>query len=377
MVAMPSNCCDVLIVGAGPAGLATAIALCQRGADVLLADSQKPPIDKACGEGIMPDSRRDLAGIGVDLPDFCGAPFKGIRFCDEHASVAADFPFGEGRGVRRTVLHRLLTDRATAAGVRLAWQTGVAIKPGHPFAIGGSPVKYKYLIGADGQSSRIRTWAGLDRGAVLTSRFGYRIHYRIPPWSSHVEVYWSSKGQAYVTPISDNEVCCSVMTRFAGRTRSYEIVAGIPELTQRLKGAEIITRERGAITTTRRLKCVTRGNIALVGDASGSVDAVTGEGLALGFRQALKLADAISRDDLTLYENLHPTMMRLPQMMSRIMLLMGRWPVLRRRALRTMADDPAIFQTLLGVHLGEKPLRQFLLQQGPGFGLRLLLPSLA
>jgi len=167
------------------------------------------------------------------------------------------------------------------------------------------------------------------------------------------------------------------MTRFAGRTRSREIVAGIPELTQRLKGAEIVTRERGAITTTRRLKCVTRENIALVGDASGSVDAVTGEGLALGFRQALKLTDAISRDDLTLYENLHPTMMRLPQVMSRILLLMGRWPVLRQRALRTMAGDPAIFQALLGVHLGEKPLRQFLLQQGPGFGLRLLLPSLA
>ena len=48
--------CDALIAGGGPAGLAAAIALRQKGLDVLVADALWPPIDKACGEGLMPDA---------------------------------------------------------------------------------------------------------------------------------------------------------------------------------------------------------------------------------------------------------------------------------------------------------------------------------
>ncbi len=72
-----------------------------------------------------------------------------------------------------------------------------------------------------------------------------------------------------------------------------------PELARRIGGAELTGRERGAITMTRKFRHVQRGNVALVGDASGSVDAITGEGLALGFRQAMALADALERGDLS------------------------------------------------------------------------------
>jgi flavin-dependent dehydrogenase len=355
--------CDVLIVGGGPAGLASAIALRQRGADVLLADALAPPIDKACGEGIMPDSRRDLARLGVELPGDCGAQFHGIRFCDQRSSVSAEFPTGCGLGVRRTVLHQLLADRAAEAGVRLAWKNTILTRPGQPIALNGRPVHYRYLIGADGQSSRLRAWAGLDEGSVLTRRFGFRIHYRTASSVAsqpirHVEVHWARDGQAYVTPIAKNEICVAVVTRSADGVRTQAIIAGIPELQRRLAGAEIITSERGAITLTRRLKRVARGNVALVGDASGS-------------------ADAISAGDMSLYQSGHPAIMRLPQAMAGIMLLMDRWPPLRRRALRALAHDPSLFETMLHVHLGEKPLRQFILTQAPALGLRLLLPSAA
>lgn len=376
---MSAISCDVLVVGGGPAGLASAIALRQRGMNVLVADAQLPPIDKACGEGIMPDSRRELVRLGIDLPDSSGATFSGIQFCDEHSSVAADFPYGKGLGIRRTTLHQRLIDHANAVGVRLAWKTIVNVDPGRPIAIDGAAVKYRYLIGADGQSSRVRAWAGLDAGALLTRRFGFRTHYGIAPWSSHVEVHWSSKGQAYVTPVAEDQICVSVMTRSAESTRSEEVIRSLPSLRDRLQGAGFLTRERGAITTTRRLKHVTRHNVALVGDASGSADAVTGEGLGLGFRQAIALADSITSGscNLSSYEKWHPTVMRLPQSMAQIMLLLDRWPSLRRRALRVFAQDPGLFQTMLDVHLGEKPLRRFLLEQAPGLGLRLLLPSLA
>lgn len=382
--------CDVLIAGGGPAGLATAIALRQRGADVLVADAMTPPIDKACGEGIMPDSRRDLAGLGVELPVSSGAEFRGIRFCYQRSSASAEFPSGHGLGdglrhglgVRRTVLHRVLADHAAEAGVRFAWKTSVAARTGSPITLNGEPVRYKFLVGADGQTSRIRAWAGLEEGSLLTRRFGFRIRYRIAPWSPYVEVYWSSHGQAYVTPVADDEVCITVMTRFSARqlpesTRSEQLIAGIPELREHLMGAEIITRERGSITTTRRLRRVTRGDVALVGDASGSADAITGEGLGMGFRQALLLAEAMNAGNLASYQDRHPAVMRLPQAMARIMLLMDRWALLRDRALRVLAHDPALFQTMLRVHIGEKPLHQFLLRHAPGLGLRLLLPSLA
>lgn len=323
----------------------------------------------------MPDSRRDLARLGVELPDTCGAELRGIRFCDERYSVSSSFRSWPGLGVRRTVLHQLLVEHASAAGARLAWKTHVAVRAGYPITLNGEPTKYKFLIGADGQSSRVRTWAGLDGGSLFTRRVAFRVHYRIHPWSPYVEIHWGPAGQAYVTPVAENEICVSVMTRFADGARSRDLIESIPVLREHLKGAEVITPERGAITTTRRLRRVTRGNVALLGDASGSADAITGEGMAMSFRQALQLAGAINAGDLSIYERRHPSIMRLPQGMARFMLLMDRWPALRHRALDVLAHDPATFRTMLRVHIGEEPLHQFLMRQAPGFGLRLLLPS--
>ena len=104
---------DVLVIGGGPAGLATALAARQIGFDVVLADRAQPPIDKACGEGLMPDALDALRRIGVDLGRGHGAPFRGIRFLDQKLEAEASFPSGRfGLGVRRTELHRILVDRA-------------------------------------------------------------------------------------------------------------------------------------------------------------------------------------------------------------------------------------------------------------------------
>jgi menaquinone-9 beta-reductase len=367
--------CDVFVVGGGPAGLSAAIALQQQGIEVLLADALEPPIDKACGEGIMPDSRRELAQFGVALEPHHGSAFDGIRFCDEHSAVSADFSSGEGIGVRRLTLHKLLVERARKLGVRLMWGTRVSLQPNQTALIANQPVSYRYLIGADGQSSRVRGWAGLGQGKLLSRRFGFRIHYRIAPWSRYAEVHWGRLGQAYVTPTSENEVCVSVLTRVPEEARSHEVIQSIPALMDRLKDAEVTTRERGAVTTTRRLKRVVQGNVALIGDASSSADAITGEGLALGFRQARLLAESIRGGSLAAYAAGHAEILRLPQAMARMLLFMDRWHGVRRKALRVFAHEPLLFEKMLSVHMGETSLRKFAIRQAPMLGCRMLLPS--
>jgi menaquinone-9 beta-reductase len=361
--------CEALIVGGGPAGLAAAIALRQKGLDVLVADALRPPIDKACGEGLMPDACRDLAALGVSAHD--GASIDGIAFFAGSHQVAAPFERGSGIGIRRLQLHSLLVDRCLQIGVRLAWGTRVHIAEKQPLLLEGEPCVYRYAIGADGQSSRMRSIIGLAPGRILSRRFGVRCHYRLRPWSRMVEVHWSDRGQAYITPVGAEEVCVATVSRDP-EARMEEVVAGLPVLRARLEGAAELSRVRGALTTTRKLRRVTAGNVALAGDASGSADAVTGEGIGLSFRQALLLAEAIAAGDLAIYETGHPRILRMPHLMSRVMLRMDAWPWLRERAMSVLSAQPQLFAHLLALHLGERSLGDFLLQDAPALGWGLL-----
>jgi menaquinone-9 beta-reductase len=345
--------CDALIVGGGPAGLASAIALRQKGLDVLVADALRPPIDKACGEGLMPDAQRDLAALGVQVTAHDGAPFDGIAFLSERHQAEAHFPHGIGIGIRRLHLHSLLVERCEQLGVRLAWGTRVSVAQNQPLRLDGEACVYGYVIGADGQSSRVRRFIGLGQGKVLSRRFGARCHYRVKPWSRMVEVHWGELGQAYVTPVGQDEICVAVVARDSA-VRMGAVLESLPWLRLRLEGAVQLSTLRGALTTTQKLRRVTAGNVALTGDASGSVDAVTGEGLALSFRQALLLAEAVAVDDLAIYQAGHPAILRMPHLMSRVMLRMDAWRGLREGALALLAAQPQLFTHLLAVHLGQR-----------------------
>src|SRR5215469_8971152 len=153
---------DVIIVGGGPAGLAAAIAAREKGFRVLVTDCSAPPIEKPCGEGLMPNSVAALARLGVAAAAQ-SFPFSGIRFCGDGSSVEAGFPAGVGRGIRRNVLHQLLVDRAREAGAEFLWNARVTgIGPG-AVTLNGEPVWCRWIVGADGQKSMVRRWAGLDR----------------------------------------------------------------------------------------------------------------------------------------------------------------------------------------------------------------------
>jgi hypothetical protein len=116
---------DVFVVGGGPAGLATAIAARRHGLSVMLADGAAPPIDKLCGEGLMPDGVEALHNLGITIPEAEAYPFRGIRFVSGDTQAEAAFPRGTAYGIRRTHLHRIMTDHAAACGVHMLWQAVV------------------------------------------------------------------------------------------------------------------------------------------------------------------------------------------------------------------------------------------------------------
>lgn len=367
---------DVIIVGAGPAGLAAAIALRRHKIGCLAIDALQPSIDKGCGEGLMPDALASLAQLGVTMTSQDGHPFHGIRFANRLHSVNARFPAGLGMGVRRTRLHEKLVERALAAGVELRWGGRVRLPGRHAIdrpaiEVDGKEVSYQYLIGADGQASTFRKWAGMERARKERLRFGFRRHYQIAPWSDFVEVHWSRIGQLYVTPVAHDCVCVAFVTRHAGAGRG-DFLEAFPEVAERLGCAALCSRERGASTATRSLRHVVRSQFALVGDASGSVDAITGEGLALSFRQAVALAEAIEQGRLIRYQESHRKLFRLPNAMAELMLRMDRWPQLERRAMAAFATHPPFFERLLSVHVGVASLSQFAMRHGAGLGWQLL-----
>jgi len=361
---------DVFVIGGGPAGLAAAIAARQHGFDVVVADGARPPIDKPCGEGLMPDGRIALAQLGISLPPADSHPFRGISFVSSGLQVAASFPKGGGIGVRRTVLHHLLVARAQAAGVSLLWQTPVTGLHADGVLLGKHLVRSRWIVGADGGHSLVRRWARLDRYHYDRTRFAFRRHYRIAPWSDYMELHWGPKCQIYVTPIAADEICVALVSRDP-HLRLDAALPAFPEIQARLRDAEPSSVERGAISSTRKLRQVYQGRVALVGDASGAVDSITGEGLCLTFRQAQVLAECFAAGDLRAYQQKHRALARRPAMMARLMLSLDWKLSLRQRVMRAFGSDPQLFTRMLAMHVGELSPAAFA-ANGFSLGWRLL-----
>lgn len=287
---------DVLIVGGGPVGLASAIEARLAGLTVALVEPREGEIDKACGEGLMPGALPLLARLGVD-PD--GMPLRGVSYRTPTRRADHLFRSGEGRGVRRTTLHHALAARAEELGitritarVEAVTQTDTSV-----VAVG---VTARYLLACDGLHSTVRRLTGLEHTVRGRRRFGLRRHYAIAPWNDLIEVHWTRGAEVYVTPLTAELTGIAVLG--PPHTDFASTVGGVPELGERLSGAAAVTEVRGAGPFRQRASARTAGRVLLVGDASGYVDAITGEGLRLGFEQARVAVGAVVDHSPARYE---------------------------------------------------------------------------
>jgi flavin-dependent dehydrogenase len=343
---------DVFVVGGGPAGLAAAIAARQQGFRVAVADGAKPPIDKACGEALMPDAITALEKLGVGVPTTDACPLRGVRFLGSGLSAEAVFP-GEscGLSLRRTTLHRIMTERAAGLGVDLLWQSVVTGISGAEIQLGKRTIRAKWIVGADGANSRVRRWANLDARPRKGLRYAFRQHFRVAPWTDCLEIYWGKHSQGYATAVSSEEVCVAVASRNP-EFRLEESLLAFPDLSARLRGAEPASSERGAISANHKLKRVWRGNVALIGDASGTVDAITGEGLGLSFSQAVALAGCFRSNNLSSYQTAHRRLALRPWLMARLMLTLDGRPGVQQRTLQAFRKHPEVFRRFVALHVG-------------------------
>ncbi len=287
---------DLIVAGGGPIGLMTAIRARLGGLDVTIVEPRTGPIDKACGEGLMPDALARLNAVGVDP---AGRDFHGIRYVAPGAVAEARFRSGTGRGVRRLELQSALQRRAEELGVGFVSGRVDSISQGDGWIEAGG-LRARYLVGADGLHSAVRRALGLGLQSSGEQRFGIRQHFAVRPWTDLVEVYWLDDAELYVTPVSDSTVGVAVLGR-APLDLDRAIVR-VPSLASRLESAPRASESRGAGPLRQNVAARSVGRALLVGDAAGYVDALTGEGLRVGFVEAEAVVRAVLADDPDRYE---------------------------------------------------------------------------
>ena len=343
---------DLLVAGGGPAGLATAVHAALAGMGVVVVEPRAGPVDKACGEGLMPSGVAALAALDV-RPD--GRPLRGVDYLDGRHHARATFrpDAGPGLGARRTVLHAALARRAADLGVttvngRIAThrQNGeeVSVRLARTSPRGPEPsreLRARWLVAADGLHSPLRDALGLGLPPAAGRRYGLRRHYRRTPWTDFVEVYWSDRGEAYVTPVGDDLVGVAVLS--ARRCGYEEHLSAFPALRARLGDAQAATPVRGAGPMRQRVSARVAGRVLLVGDAAGYTDALTGEGISLAVLSAGALVACLTAGRPAAYEQAWLRLSRAHRLLTGALLRAARHPAAARLVVPAAHHLPALF----------------------------------
>lgn len=368
---------DVLVVGGGPAGMAAGISFGRAGLRTLVCERGSLPADKPCGEGVMPTGLQCLERLGVSafLDRDHTHPFIGVHYLPTSGTGAsARFAEGQGQGIRRTELSRAFCDRARKIdGLEVCPRTLVTLGARGPNGaeawLGGRRVTARLIVGADGIRSEVRRWAGLQGVSHRKRRFAVQQHFRCQPWSDYVEVHWAGDAEAYVTPCGREEVGVALLweaeeKKTGGGQRLMEsLLSRFPRLSASLRGARPSAGARAIGPMHQVARSPICDGVALVGDASGYLDAITGEGISLALTQVQALYDSVgpwmlSNDrvptarDLKDYSRRTSGMIRQHRLITRFVLFLSRHPSLAARVIKGLGRQPELFRWLLSANMG-------------------------
>ncbi len=329
---MPGYDADILVVGGGPAGLAAALYARAQGLSVVVADPRRPPIDKACGEGLMPGGVRALAALEVHP---AGIPFRGIAYVNGTQRAEARFRDGLGLGIRRTTLHSAMAGRVTGVGAEWLSRKVSSVTQDRD-GVSAAGLRVRYLVAADGLHSEVARDVGIGARVGTPRRFGVRRHYRVQPWSDVVEVHWSAWGEAYVTPVEPGLVGVAILSSVRPELNWF------PRLADLLEGVPH-GRERGCGPMRRLVSRRVAGRVLFIGDAAGYEDALTGEGISLAIKQAEAATAAIIAEQPARYERAWHGITRRYRVITRALVLATRPEVTRRAIVPACRAVPCAF----------------------------------
>ena len=375
---------DVLVVGGGPAGMAAGIYFGRAGLRTMVCERGPLPADKPCGEGVMPTGLEYLERLGVSayLDQDHTRPFSGIHYLSTSgAGASARFAEGPGQGIRRTELSRAFCERAAkihALEVRSRTPVTLGLRgpSGTEAWLDGRKITARLIVGADGIRSEVRRWAGLQGVSTQRRRFAVQQHFRCQPWSEYVEVHWAGDAEAYVTPCGREEVGVAVLwaaeeKKSGGGQRLMEsMLSRFPRLRASLQGVEPSSGARAIGPMHQVARSPVADGVGLVGDASGYLDAITGEGISLALAQVQALYDSIgpwmlSNDavptagELQGYSRRISGMVRQHRLITRLVLFLSRKPRLAERAIKGLGRQPELFRWLLSANMGAASAASF------------------
>jgi geranylgeranyl reductase family protein len=316
--------CDVLVVGAGPAGSAVAAALARAGRDVLLVESRAHPRPKACAEYASPRIVEELMTLGLAdgawRPD--ALPLTGMRVIRGQDAVHMGYRDHDGPrpswGLDRQKFDAELAAHAVASGARLLertsfeeahWRGGVGGLGGHVVGArlrtvdGRKTVRCGWLIGADGARSRVAGTVTRERGPGWLRRLGLVAHYEgHPELQHHGEMHVARDWYVGLAPLAGDRLNVGMALPLDGdrrpaEARFAEAIDGIPAVAERLRGLRRLTPIRGASPISHRVAGSAGKGWMLVGDAAGFIDPFTGEGIYRALRSARAAAEVLAAGD--------------------------------------------------------------------------------
>lgn len=352
---------DVIVVGAGPAGSATAHYLASAGLDVLLLEKAAFPREKVCGDGLTPRAVRELVAMGVPLREEDGwIRNKGLRVYGGGHRLELPWPrtssypdYGLCRP--RAEFDQILAEHARTSGARLQERTAVTgpvldDRTGRVVGVTARPVddagrkageevtyRARVVVAADGVSSRLATAIGIEKKDNRPMGVAVRTYFRTPrhddDWmESHLELWDGPPGRSNLMPgygwifgLGDGTANVGLgsvsstakATRIDYKDLLQRWIANAPpewEFTPENQVGPI--RSAALPMAFNRKPHYTRG-LLLVGDSGGMVSPFNGEGIAHGLlagrRGAEVIAQALARSTAASRER---TLLQYPKVMA-------------------------------------------------------------